>query len=98
MSKLVDNLLGKLGQLKRKVMTDTETKNGKPIESSGNIEQKEMIVDDRGDNPTVGPKKNQRKQGRPRRKNSKAKTKETGVSALKETVQKPKKPQKKSLL
>jgi ribonuclease E len=97
MSKLVDNLLGKLGQLKRKVMTDTETNNGKPIESSGNTEQKEMIVDDRGENPTVGPKKTQRKQGRPRRKNSKAKTKETGVSALKETVQKPKKPQKKSL-
>jgi len=97
MSKLVDNLLGKLGQLKRKVMTDTETNNGKPIESSGNTEQKEMIVDDRGENPTVGPKKTQRKPGRPRRKNSKAKTKETGVSALKETVQKPKKPQKKSL-
>ena len=38
MSKIVDNLLGKLDQLKRKVMTDTEVMDGHPEESSNGSE------------------------------------------------------------
>ncbi len=97
MSKLVDNLLGKLDQLKRKVMTDTETNNDIPIESSGNAEEKEEIVDSKGNKPTVASRKNVRKQGRPRRKNTKTTTKATSASNQKDTAKKPQKQQKVSM-
>src|SRR5210317_1563184 len=97
MSKLVDNLLGKLGQLKRKVMTDTETNNDIPIESSGNAGAKEEIGDSKGNKPAVAADKNVRKQGRPRRKNPKAKTKATGATAQKDTAKKSQKQQKESM-
>jgi len=96
MSKLVDNLLGKLGQLKRKVMTDTETNDDKPIESSEIAEKQQEIAAPKEDTPAVAAKKNERKQGRPRRKNIKAKAKAKATPAQKETGQKPQKPQKKS--
>jgi ribonuclease E len=97
MSKLVDNLLGKLDQLKRKVMTDTETNNDIPIESSGNAEEKEEIVDSKGNKPTVASRKNVRKQGRPRRKNTKTTTKATRASTQKDTAKNPQKQQKESM-
>jgi ribonuclease E len=97
MSKIVDNLLGKLDQLKRKVMTDTETNGDKPIESANNAETKEEIVDSQGDIPAAAAMKNERKPGRPRRKNPKARaTKASGTAAPKETARKPRKQQKKS--
>jgi ribonuclease E len=90
MSKLVDNLLGKLDQLKRKVMTDTETNGDKPIESSINSDIKEEVKESKGDSTAKAPKKNVRKPGRPRTKSTKAKARTTRVPASKETVQKPK--------
>jgi ribonuclease E len=97
MSKLVDNLLGKLGQLKRKVMTDTETNNDKPIESTNESEVKEEAVDSKDDTSAVAPRKYERKQGRSRRRNTKEKTKATAASSMKEKAQKKQKVQKKSL-
>ena len=41
MSKIVDNLLGKLDQLKRKVMEDNETGGAKPVETPATPEMKE---------------------------------------------------------
>ncbi len=96
MSKLVDNLLGKLDQLKRKVMTDTEKNGDKPTDSSENSETKEEIVDSKAKGAAVMAKKNVRKPGRPRTQKTKAKTAESGTAAVKERAQKPKKQQKKS--
>jgi ribonuclease E len=96
MSKLVDNLLGKLDQFKRKVMTDTETNGDKPEESSGNSEISAEMHDSKGNSDVVAAKKKVRKPGRPRRKNTKAKEKTIGSSAPKETAKKAQKQQKKS--
>ncbi len=93
MSKLVDNLLGKLDQLKRKVMTDTETNDDKPEESSNNVEIKEEVEDSKGNSAAAAPKKNVRKPGRPRRKSTKAKAKTADAAVPKETAQKPQKKQ-----
>ena len=97
MSKLVNNLLGKLGQLKRKVMTDTETNNDKPVESSNDSEVKEELGDAKDNTSAVAPRKYKSKQGRPKKRNTKEKSKATGASAVKEKAQKPQKAQKKSL-
>jgi ribonuclease E len=97
MSKLVDNLLGKLGQLKRKVMTDTETNNDEPLETTNESEVKDEVVGSKDDTSAVAPRKYERKQGRPRRRNTKEKTKATAASSMKEKAQKKQKVQKKSL-
>ncbi len=96
MSKLVDNLLGKLGQLKRKVMTDTETNGDTAAASANPAEIKEEIVDPGGDSPGTAPREKPRKQGRPRRKSTKAKAKATAAPVSAETVRKPRKQQKKT--
>jgi ribonuclease E len=95
MSKLVDNLLGKLDQLKRKVMTDTGKNGDKPIESSVKSEPKEEIVDSMGDKKDQASGKRARKPGRPRRKNPKPKAKGAETSVPQETARKPRKQQKK---
>jgi ribonuclease E len=95
MSKLVDNLLGKLDQLKRKVMTDTGKNGDKPIESSVKSEPKEEIVDSMGDKKDQASGKRARKPGRPRRKNPKPKAKGAEISVPQETARKPRKQQKK---
>jgi len=104
MSKLVDNLLGKLDQLKRKVMTDTETNGDKPIEPTSNSEIREVTDDPKDDSAVVAAKKNVRKPGPPRRRSTKAKATATatGTPIPKETAQKtrkqpPKSPATKSL-
>jgi len=96
MSKLVDNLLDKLDQLKRKVMTDTETNGDKPLEVSGSPEAGEEAAEPKDDTEAAAAVKGERKPGRPRRKNTRAKSKAAGGSAAKETAKKPQKQQKKS--
>ena len=96
MSKLVDNLLGKFDQLKRKVMVDTETNGDKPIEPPINSEPKEEVADSTVDAPVVAQETNERKQGRPRRKSAKAKPRTAGTSTPKKTARKSPKQQKKS--
>jgi ribonuclease E len=97
MSKLVDNLLGKLDQLKRKVMVDTETNGDKPIESPKNSGLKGEVVDSTVDTPAVALDKNEFQKGRPRRKDTKAKSRAAVTATPKETARKPQKQQKKSL-
>jgi len=96
MSKLVDNLLGKLDQLKRKVMTDTETNGDTPENSSDKTVNMEKTGDSKHDSAAAAPKKHGRKPGRPRRKNTRPKTKDSGDATAKETVNKPQKQQKKT--
>ena len=88
MSKLVDNLLGKLDQLKRKVMADTESNGDKPIEPSNNLEKSEAAADAKGDSNAVAAQKKERRPGRPRRKYTKAKPKPraSGAAGPKETA------------
>ena len=73
MSKIVDNLLDKLDQLKRKVMTDTEVMDDNPEESSNGSEVKEEVADTKVEAAKAASVKAKRKSpGRPRRKNPKA--------------------------
>jgi len=91
MSKIVDNLLDKLDQFKRKIMTDTEVMDEKPEESSNSSEVKEEKVDSKASDSAVASEKNERKPpGRPRRQKPKPrpKPKAKGVAASKETAQK----------
>ena len=79
MSKIVDNLLDKLDQLKRKVMTDTEVKDD---HSEGPSNDSEVIgekVDSGSDSGVTDVKVERKAPVRPRRKRSKpkAQTKET---------------------
>ena len=88
MSKIVDNLLDKLDQLKRKVMTDTEVKDDHPEGSSNHSEVIEEKVDSGRDSGVTDVKVERKAPGRPRRKKPKpkAQTKETPNS--KEAVKK----------
>ena len=88
MSKIVDNLLDKLDQLKRKVMTDTEVKDDHPEGSSNHSEVIEEKVDSGRDSGVTDVKAERKAPGRPRRKKPKpkAQTKETPNS--KEAVKK----------
>ena len=91
MSKIVDNLLDKLDQFKRKIMTDTEVMDEKPEESSNSSEVKEEKVDLKSSDSAVASEKNERKPpGRPRRQKPKPrpKPKAKGVAASKETARK----------
>jgi ribonuclease E len=77
MSKIVDNLLGKFDQFRRKVMTETETTNDIPEEeSAGKTEIKAKEVDSAETKSEPGVEKNERKSpGRPKRKNTRSKAK-----------------------
>ena len=88
MSKIVDNLLDKLDQLKRKVMTDTEVKDDHPEGSSIGSEATGEKVDSGSDSGVTDVKAERKAPGRPRRKKPKpkAQTKETPNS--KEAVKK----------
>ncbi|MGW8161106.1 MAG: hypothetical protein ACWGN1_02550 [Desulfobulbales bacterium] len=94
MSKLVDNLLGKLDQLKRKVMTDTES-NIEKENSSTSPETKEGISGLREETPAAALGKKSRKTGRPRRKTTRAKTK-AAAAGPEETARKPQQQPKKA--
>jgi ribonuclease E len=95
MSKIVDNLLDKLDQFKRKVMTDTEEMDDNPVESSNSSEVNKEVADSKGDNTVVANVKDERKSpGRPRRKKPKPKAKTKGEAAAKETAKKSSKQQK----
>jgi ribonuclease E len=88
MSKIVDNLLDKLDQLKRKVMTDTEVKDDHQEESANGSEVIEENVDP-GSNSAASAGKSERKaSGRPRRKKTKPKALAKETSKLKEETQK----------
>jgi ribonuclease E len=90
MVKIVDNLLDKLDQFKRKVMTDTEAVDENPEESSNDSEVKEETVDSKGSAGAVADMKAERKgparPRRPPRPKAKKQTKET--STPKETARK----------
>jgi ribonuclease E len=90
MVKIVDNLLDKLDQFKRKVMTDTEAVDENPEESSNDSEVKEETVDSKGSAGAVADMKAERKAParprRPPRPKAKKQTKET--STPKETARK----------
>ena len=91
MSKIVDNLLDKLDQFKRKIMTDTEVVDDNPEESSNDIEVNEEKVDSKeSDSVVAGVKAERKSPGRPRRRKprAKAKPKTKDASTSKETAQK----------
>ena len=89
MSKIVDNLLDKLDQFKRKVMTDTEVVDDNPEESSNDIEVNEETVDSKeSDSVVAGVKAERKSPGRPRRRKPRAKAKTKDASTSKETAQK----------
>jgi ribonuclease E len=91
MSKIVDNLLDKLDQFKRKIMTDTEVVDDNPEESSNDIEVNEKKVDSKeSDSVVAGVKAERKSPGRPRRRKprAKAKPKTKDASTSKETAQK----------
>ena len=89
MSKIVHNLLDKLDQFKRKVMTDTEVVDDNPEESSNDIEVNEETVDsNESDSVVAGVKAERKSPGRPRKRKPRAKPKTKDASTSKETVQK----------
>ena len=97
MNKFVDNLLGKIDQLKRKVMTDTETNHDdKTEESAGSSDSGQKAADSSGNSADTGAVKKERPKSRPRRKNTKLKSKAAGSSDQKETAQRAKKQPPKS--
>ncbi|MBW2484032.1 MAG: Rne/Rng family ribonuclease [Deltaproteobacteria bacterium] len=97
MNKFVDNLLGKIDQLKRKVMTDTETNHdNKTEESAGSSDSGQKAADSSGNSTDTGAVKKERPKSRPRRKNTKPKSKAADSSGQKETAQRAKKQPPKS--
>ena len=101
MSKIVDNLLDKLDQLKRKVMTDIEVVDDNPEESSNDTEVVEEIADSKESASSKAPvkvKDERKSPGRPKRKSPKAKpkAKAKGLAPSKETAQKSSKQKKSS--
>lgn len=91
MSKLVDNLLGKIDRFKRKVMTEIETEDDKIEESPDNSGSIEKVAEVQENSVAVEAEKKEPKRGRPRRKNTKLKPKAGTSSGQKETGQKAKK-------
>jgi len=95
MSKIVDNLLDKFDQFRRKVMTDTETTNDIQEESAGSGEIQEEAADSKAMNSESAVEQNERKKpGRPRRKKPRAKSKAKSDSTQKKSEKKPSQPQK----
>jgi len=96
MNKFVDNLLGKIDQLKRKVMTAKEENDAQAEElpnSSDSIEKMDEAHEKSG---AVVARKNVGKPGRPRRKSTKAKTRAAETSVPEKKEQRPQKQLKKS--
>ncbi len=91
MSKLVDNLLGKIDRFKRKVMTEIETEDDKIEESSDNSGSIEKVAEVPENSVAVEAEKKEPKRGKPRRKITKLKPKAGTSSGQKETGQKAKK-------
>ncbi len=88
MGKLVDNLLDKLDQFKRKVMTDKEPIDDKSEESSDANEGTEEMIDSKGSGSGSAEEKAERKpQSRPRRKRPKNKPKVAAAPAAKDEKQ-----------
>ncbi len=88
MGKLVDNLLDKLDQFKRKVMTDKEPIDDKSEESSDANEGTEEMIDSKGSGSGSAEEKAERKpQSRPRRKRPKSKPKAADAPAAKDEKQ-----------
>ncbi|MDX2435327.1 MAG: Rne/Rng family ribonuclease [Desulfobacterales bacterium] len=88
MGKLVDNLLDKLDQFKRKVMTDKEPIDDKSEESSGADEGTKEMIDSKGsDSGSAAAKTKRKPQSRPRRKRPKSKPKAAGAPAAKDEKQ-----------
>ena len=94
MNKLVDNLLGKIDRLKRKVMTDTETDDNKAEELPNNSDNIEKEAESQGNSVAAEAKKKKPKRGRPRRKSAKPKADTT--PGPKETAQTAKKQPRKN--
>jgi ribonuclease E len=88
MGKLVDNLLDKLDQFKRKVMTDKEPIDDKSEESSDANEGTEEMIDSKGSGSGSAEEKAEHKpQSRPRRKRPKSKPKVAAAPAAKDEKQ-----------
>ncbi len=88
MGKLVDNLLDKLDQFKRKVMIDKEPIDDKSEESSGADEGTEEMIDSKLSGSGSAAAKTERKpQSRPRRKRPKSKPKAADAPAAKDEKQ-----------
>ena len=69
MVKIVDNLLDKLDQFKRKVMTDTEAVNENPEESSSDSVVNDKTVDSKeSDSEAAGVKAERKPQGKSKNK------------------------------
>ncbi len=99
MGKIVNNLLDKLDQFKRKVMTDTEVEvmDDNPEESTNSSEISPETDDSKANNTEAASVKDERKSpGRPRKKYPKKKPKAKPVSASKETARKTPKQKKSS--
>jgi ribonuclease E len=97
MNKFVGNLLGKIDQLKRKVMIDTETNDdAKTEESADSSDSGQKAADSSEKGADTGVVKKEGPKSRPRRKNTKPKSKAAGSSSQKETAQRAKKQPPKS--
>jgi len=89
MSKILNNLLDKLDQFKRKDMIDTEVEvmDDNPEESTNSSKTNEEMVDSKADDTAAASVKDKRKSpGRPKRQAPKKKPKAKGVTAAKETA------------
>jgi ribonuclease E len=92
MSKLVDNLLDKFDQFKRKVMIETESRDDQPEESSGaGVKPTEKTDTAGSDNPSEAANSERKPQARPRKKRPRKKGKATGAAAAKDEAQAAKK-------
>jgi ribonuclease E len=82
MNKFVDNLLERFDQIKRKIMTETETEKNKIEGLANNSDNIEKAADNKEKTEAVKTEKKEIKKPRPRRKNTKSKAamsrKETG--------------------
>ena len=96
MSKFVDNLLGKIDQLKRKVMTDTEKNDAKVEKLPNNSGSREKMDETHENSGVVEAREKVGKPGRPRRKSKKAKIRADETSVPEKKAQRPKKQLKKS--
>ena len=94
MNKLVDNLLEKFDQLKRKVMTEPETEENKSQELADNSDSLEKPAELEEKSETVQPEKKEARKPRPRRKNTKPRAKKSGSGPQETGKKAPKQTQK----
>ena len=88
MSKLVDNLLDKFGQFKRKIMSDTETTNNTPEEAADSGGTPQPADSKINEGEAAAEKAERKSPGRPRRRKPRQKSREKGSAAPKETAKK----------